>query len=97
MKEKSAKSLDEDPIAIRNHTGMMMTLSKESLPKAKELIAEFRKSLAEVMENDKKKLDEVYFLEVGFFPLTKTNFSIWSGFPIRESFRISWNEPSAIS
>lgn len=72
MKLKSIHSLEIDPIEVRNHTGMMLTISEKSLPLAKELITNFRKSLAEILENDQDELDQVYFLEVGLFPITNT-------------------------
>lgn len=71
MLQKSTESLEKDPIEFRNHSGIMITISQKSLPMARELITNFRKSMAQLLENDQEDLDQVYFLETGFFPLTK--------------------------
>ena len=72
MIELSMESLESDSINLRNHTGMMMTISRESLPLAKALITDFRRSLTEMLETDKSKKQEVYYLELGLFPLTRS-------------------------
>lgn len=71
MLEKSIESLGNDPIERRSHSGIMMTISDKSIPLARTLIENFRRSMTELMENDQPTQDQVYFLEVGFFPLTK--------------------------
>ncbi len=72
MLEKSIQSIDQDDISERNHTGMMLTISKKSLPLAIDLIKNFRRTLTEILEDKSIEKDEVYYLDIGFFPLTKT-------------------------
>jgi len=71
MQLLSSESIDRDPITDRNHTGMMVSLPKKSLPQAIELIKNFRRSFAELVEQNKEENDEVYYLDIGLFPITK--------------------------
>lgn len=71
MLEKSAHALEEVPAEIRDHSGVMMTISEKGIAQAKELIATFRRSLTEILEED-SDLKHVYYLGISFFPLSKT-------------------------
>ncbi len=71
MLEKSISSIDQDDLSERNHTGMMLTISKKSLPLAVELIKTFRRSITEILEEKKIDKDDVYYLDISLFPLTK--------------------------
>lgn len=71
MLEKSAQALEEIPTDLRDHSGVMMTISENGIARAKELIADFRRSLAEILEQE-NNLKHVYYLSIGFFPISKT-------------------------
>lgn len=66
--EKSLQSLENDPIALRNHTTMTMAIDPEQLPLAKEMIDEFMDKLSAVLETKKKN---VYELQINLFPLQR--------------------------
>lgn len=68
--EKSKQSLIQDDYGIRDHSSMTMAIDPKDLILAKEEIANFRKRLSSILEN-RKKLKEVYQLQIGFFPITK--------------------------
>ena len=69
---KSMTALEEIPFEQRDHTGTMMAIHSKRLPKAKEMIREFRRSLCEYLQQDTKR-DCVYQLGVSLFPLTISN------------------------
>lgn len=66
--EKAQASIEGTPIHSRDITGTTMAISTKNLPKAKELIRQFRAELTELLEQG--ETDEVYRLNVQLFPLT---------------------------
>jgi len=69
---RSEKALLETPINMRDHTGMMVSIKKENLPKAKKLLKSFRRKFAQLMDED-QDADSVYELCLNFFPLTSND------------------------
>lgn len=66
--DKAKEALTDFNVTERDITGRTMAISKKNLPKAKELIQQFRKELAELLEQG--EVDDVYRLNVQLFPLT---------------------------
>ncbi len=66
--QKSTESLENDPISIRNHTTMTMSIDPDLLPEAKERIQKFMDELSDFLEAKNKK---VYELQINLFPLEK--------------------------
>lgn len=67
--EKAQSALESVPLQNRDITGTTMAISKKNLPKAKELIRQFRAELTELLEQG--EANEVYRLNVQLFPLTR--------------------------
>jgi uncharacterized protein (TIGR02147 family) len=67
--EKAIESLENDPIEERNMTSMTMAIDPEKLPKAKEMIRNFNKTLCEFLESGKRK--RVYNLGIALHPIQK--------------------------
>lgn len=67
--EKSQESLARDDYSIRDHSSTTMAINTKDMLKAKKEIQAFRKKLCELMESATNP-DEVYQLQIGFFPLT---------------------------
>lgn len=67
--EKSLYSLETDDYAVRDHSSTTMAINTKDILKAKKEIQAFRKKLCESMESSSRP-DEVYQLQIGFFPLT---------------------------
>lgn len=67
--EKSQESLERDDYLIRDHSSTTMAINTKDMLKAKKMIQAFRKKLCESMEETRSP-DEVYQLQIGFFPLT---------------------------
>lgn len=57
------------PLELRDVTSVTMVIDPERLPEAKQLIREFRRQLAVIMENGAKK--EIYNLNIQFVPVSK--------------------------
>ena len=68
--EKSSKALEDLPRTKRDHTSTTMAIDSADLPKVKELIQKFRKELNKYLQRDDVNPDQVYQLQVSFFPLT---------------------------
>jgi Mn-dependent DtxR family transcriptional regulator len=66
--ELAAQSLDQDPVDIRDFSGITMAIDPALLPQAKEMIKNFRRSLCEFLEKSDKR--EVYQLSIQLFPLS---------------------------
>jgi uncharacterized protein (TIGR02147 family) len=64
-------ALCETPQENRAHSSTTMAVNTERLPAALELIALFRREMAELL--DPGGCDEVYQLEVSLFPISKVN------------------------
>jgi uncharacterized protein (TIGR02147 family) len=73
--EKSIEALESVDRKKRDHTSTTMAISSKDLPKAKEIIKKFRHDLNAFMQKDESSLDEVYQLQVSFFPLTNKEVS----------------------
>lgn len=68
--EKSLEALESIERTKRDHTSTTMAINAKDLPKAKEIIKKFRHDLNAYMQRNVNGLDEVYQLQVSFFPLT---------------------------
>ncbi|MDH4468554.1 MAG: TIGR02147 family protein [Bacteriovoracaceae bacterium] len=66
----SMESLVNDDIEQRDHTSMMVSIKKDKIPLAKELIKEFRRKFAKLIDS-KENPDHIYQLALSFFPITK--------------------------
>jgi uncharacterized protein (TIGR02147 family) len=66
---KALESLEKDSVEARDITGITMAIKKSNLPRAKELIKDFRLRLAKFLESG-SKTDAVYRLNIQLFPLT---------------------------
>ncbi len=66
---KALESLDQDPIELRDISGMTMAISKERLDEARKMIKEFRRRMATYLETG--PTNAVYRLNVQLFPLSK--------------------------
>lgn len=67
---KSIDALENVDPKSRDHTSTTMAISTKDLPAAKELIRKFRHELNAYMQRCDETLDDVYQLQVSFFPLT---------------------------
>jgi uncharacterized protein (TIGR02147 family) len=65
---KSIHSLQEDPVDIRDISGITMAVSSSRLEGGRKMIQEFRRRLSAYMEGGKR--DAVYRLNIQLFPLT---------------------------
>ena len=63
------ESLDYAPVEQREISSMTMAISPHRLPEAKKIIGNFRRSLAELLEDGPKT--EVYHLGVTLFPISR--------------------------
>lgn len=68
--EKSSEALEKISKTERDHTSTTMAIQKKDLSKAKELIKKFRHDLDHYLQRDASRFDEIYQLQVSFFPLT---------------------------
>ena len=69
--EKAIESLESVDVAHRDITGMTMAIDKTKIKQAKIMIKNFRRELSSFLEEGKK--NEVYRINIQFFPLTKGN------------------------
>jgi uncharacterized protein (TIGR02147 family) len=68
--EKSLDALQTVDYTQRDHSSTTMAIDVKNVMKAKEEIANFRKKLSLLLEKDTKP-NEVYQLQISFFPLTQ--------------------------
>jgi uncharacterized protein (TIGR02147 family) len=68
--QKAIESLETVGPDQRDQTSMTCAVSLDDLPKAKDLIKEFRRKLSKFV-NEAEKKDEVYHLSISFYPVTK--------------------------
>ncbi|MDH4468150.1 MAG: TIGR02147 family protein [Bacteriovoracaceae bacterium] len=68
--EKSIFSLENDPISLRNHSTMTISIDPEKISLAKEMIQHFMDDLEKVLETKKKT---VYELQINLFPLQRSS------------------------
>jgi uncharacterized protein (TIGR02147 family) len=69
--EKSIYSLENDPIADRNHTAMTLAIDAEKLPEAKIRIQKFMSELTQFLETGSQT--RVYEMVVNLFPLQQNS------------------------
>lgn len=69
VSEKSVHSLENDPIAERNHTTLTVAIDPARLPEAKEMIQAFTDRLGTFLGAEKKR---VYELQINLFPLQRS-------------------------
>lgn len=67
---KSIEAVEEVGIDRRSHTSTTMAVNFKDLKKAKKMINEFRKKLTKELQIKSNNPDEVYQLQISFFPLT---------------------------
>lgn len=67
--EKARNALDALPVDERDFTSLLVNVSPEQLPRAKEMIREFRSKFMAELEADPQS--DVYQLGIQFFPLTQ--------------------------
>ena len=72
MIELAQDSLKNDSTDVREFNGVTMKISKEKLALIKEKIRIFRKEINEITSN-MEDLDQVYQLNIQFFPITEVN------------------------
>lgn len=65
---KALYSMENDPVELRDISGITMAVSKEKLPEARIMIQNFRRKLSALMETGER--DAVYRLNVQLFPVT---------------------------
>lgn len=73
--EKSLEALESVDRKKRDHTSTTIAIHSKDLPRAKEIIKKFRYDLNTFMQRDESVLNEVYQLQVSFFPLTNAEVS----------------------
>ena len=69
MIDNAKDALRSVDVSAREFTASSLAIRTSNLPKAKELIREFRKNFARLMEEDSG--DAVYQIQIQLFPLTK--------------------------
>jgi len=67
--EKAILSLENDPIEIRNMSGMMMVADPALIPEAKKLIEECSKKVSRLLQSGRKT--QVYQFHVSLYPIQK--------------------------
>lgn len=70
--EMAIQAINETPIEKRSQTTSTMAIPSDRIGEAKEVIAEFRRKMANLMQRPGER-DSVYQLTVSFYPLTKNN------------------------
>jgi uncharacterized protein (TIGR02147 family) len=70
---KSQNSIDEVPISERDHTSIMLKVSKSRIPEIKQKIKVMRRELADFIRQSRDRHDEVYLLAISLFPVSKIN------------------------
>lgn len=69
---KANASLDKFNVNERDFSAITLAIASDELPKAKNLIKEFRRNFNKEMQNASKK-DRVYCISIQFFPLDEKN------------------------
>jgi plasmid maintenance system antidote protein VapI len=70
--EQAISAVQTIPFSERDNTSMTMAINAKDLPKAKQMIKEFRRRFCGQMEAS-SSLNEVYQLTISFIPLTTPN------------------------
>lgn len=69
--EKSIEAIDSVERKSRDHTSTTMAINVKDLPKAKQLIQKFRHDLNAFLQREGVEPNEVFQLQVSFFPLSQ--------------------------
>ncbi|MBL6991572.1 MAG: TIGR02147 family protein [Bacteriovoracaceae bacterium] len=68
--QKALDALEETPMQERDQTSMTFSIDSQKLPKAREMIKDFRRTLARFLGKSKTK-DRVYHLGISLYPVSK--------------------------
>jgi len=68
---KSLEAVDKNEKPKRNHTANVLTVNEKDLPAIYEKITKFRHDLAKFIQREGCCGEQVYALQVGFFPLSE--------------------------
>lgn len=68
----SKDKIESCSIDKRYHSTMTMAFDVEDIPKAKNMLRDFRATFCKTLE-EAGNLNDVYELQIGFFPLTNLN------------------------
>lgn len=68
---KSIEALEKIDRKKRDHTSTTLAIDVKDLPKIKEIIQKFRREVDAYAHRSGARLDEIYQLQVSFFPLSK--------------------------
>lgn len=68
--EESIRSIDTVPFDLRDHSSVTVAINKTRMPEIKEILQDVRRKLTNLLQKD-GEFDEVYQLNISFFPLTK--------------------------
>lgn len=68
----SIKKLEVLNLDQRSHTSVAMAIPSKKMSVAKQMIREFRSKMVKTLQDGENQNDEVYQLQVSFFPLTKS-------------------------
>jgi len=71
--ERSLIALDTVERTRRDHTSTTMAVNVRDIPKVKELIQKFRHEMNQFLQREEVEPNDVYQLQVSFFPLTQLN------------------------
>lgn len=66
----AAAALREVPAGLREHSSTTLAVRSARVPEALERIARFRRELVAFLEEGGSERDDVYQIEIGFFPVT---------------------------
>ena len=69
--ELSAQKLETVPLEQRSHTSTTMAIPMKKLAMAKQMIREFRSKMQRALQEPQGQNEEVYQLQLSFFPLTR--------------------------
>lgn len=69
--EESIRSIDAVPFDLRDHSSVTVAINKARMPEIKEILQDARRKITTMIQKD-GDFDEVYQLNLSFFPLTKT-------------------------
>jgi len=72
VSELAAKAVEDLPLAEREFQAFAMSVSKDKIPMAKEMIRKFRAQFAKAIGADETGGDEVFQMNIQFFQLTES-------------------------
>jgi uncharacterized protein (TIGR02147 family) len=68
--EKAILAIKNTSLDKRDHTSMTMAINTQDIPKAKELLKDFRRSFNQLLDSSARPPNEVYNLCMAFYPLS---------------------------